>query len=121
MVVETKGEAPVSTVGFEAPVEATAEFAIDESDPRWRPNPMPLPTYVTAPKAVRPIRVIDLTTPGAWTSGRLLDDEVPPAEDTLAQQVAEADALDVLLDTQVDGPDEDRSASSVERRRAVGD
>lgn len=37
----------------------------------WEPQPVPLPTYVTAPKASRPIRTIDLTTPGSWTSGRL--------------------------------------------------
>ena len=33
----------------------------------WEPVPVPLPTYVSAPKAPRSVRVIDLTKPGAWT------------------------------------------------------
>jgi hypothetical protein len=40
-------------------------------DGLWEPRPVPLPTYVTAPKARRAIRSIDLTAPGAWTSGRV--------------------------------------------------
>ncbi|TDD66361.1 hypothetical protein E1262_22425 [Jiangella aurantiaca] len=38
----------------------------------WSPVAVPLPTYLTKPKATRPAaRKIDLTQPGAWTSGRL--------------------------------------------------
>ena len=96
VVVETKG-APVS------------------DDEAWRPNPLPLPTYVTAPKAVRPIRVIDLTSPGAWTSGRLFDDDLA-MEDVLAEQVA-SDELDELLEHESRGSRSDDDAS----RRAVGD
>jgi len=33
----------------------------------WQPTQVPTPTYVSAPKAIVPKRVIDLTTPGAWT------------------------------------------------------
>jgi hypothetical protein len=33
----------------------------------WQPNRVPLPTYVNAPKAVVPRRVIDLTIPGVWS------------------------------------------------------
>jgi len=39
----------------------------------WAPVPVPLPTYVTAPKATRNVRTIDLGADGAWTSGRLED------------------------------------------------
>ena len=84
-------------------------------DEAWRPNPLPLPTYVTAPKAVRPIRVIDLTSPGAWTSGRLFDDDLA-MEDVLAEQVA-SDELDELLEHESRGSRSDDDAS----RRAVGD
>ena len=100
VVVETKGQASASAA---------------DSDDEWRPNPLPLPTYVTAPKAVRPIKVIDLTTPGAWSSGRLFDDEVAE-EDLLAAQVVE-DELDALLEQEIAptvDPDE-------QKRRAVGD
>ena len=33
----------------------------------WQPSVIPTPTYVSAPKAIVPKRVIDLTTPGAWS------------------------------------------------------
>lgn len=33
----------------------------------WQPNEIPVPTYVNAPKAVAPKRIIDLTEPGKWT------------------------------------------------------
>jgi hypothetical protein len=95
-------------------VERKGSSGAADDDDAWRPNPLPLPTYVTAPKAVRPIKVIDLTTPGAWSSGRLFDDEVAE-EDLLAAQVAE-DELDALLDQESANPTE-----SDPDRRAVGD
>ena len=33
----------------------------------WEPAEVPAPTYVSAPKAIIPKRVIDLTIPGAWS------------------------------------------------------
>ncbi|MEY5030842.1 MAG: hypothetical protein RLZZ334_789 [Actinomycetota bacterium] len=33
----------------------------------WEPTEVPVPTYVNAPKAVVPKRVIDLTIPGQWS------------------------------------------------------
>ena len=33
----------------------------------WQPAEVPAPTYVNAPKAIIPRRVIDLTIPGAWS------------------------------------------------------
>ena len=33
----------------------------------WQPNEIPLPTYVSAAKAIQPKRVIDLTEPGKWS------------------------------------------------------
>ena len=32
----------------------------------WQPNSVPVPTYINAPKAITPKRLIDLTTPGEW-------------------------------------------------------
>ncbi len=49
------------------------EEPVTAADGTWEPVPVPLPTYVTAPKARRAIRTIDLATPGAWTSGRLTE------------------------------------------------
>jgi len=40
----------------------------------WDPVPVTLPTYVTAPKANRTVRTIDLGEPGTWTSGRTAED-----------------------------------------------
>ncbi|HUV48428.1 MAG TPA: hypothetical protein VMX11_05570, partial [Actinomycetes bacterium] len=107
VVVETKGSSSVADVTFDEGDEET-----------WRPNPLPLPTYVTAPKAIRPIKVIDLTTPGAWTSGRLLDDDFA-AEDLLAAEVA-SDELDALLEQEVAPPPADQGHDEASRR-AVGD
>jgi hypothetical protein len=45
----------------------------------WEPIAVPKPTYVNAPKAVVPKRVIDLTVPGAW-----LESQNIPAEDILS-------------------------------------
>lgn len=107
VVVETKGSTSDAPVTF------------DEDDAEtWRPNPLPLPTYVTAPKAVRPIKVIDLTTPGAWTSGRLLDDDFA-AEDLLAAEVA-SDELDALLEQEA-APTSTELEHDEADRRAVGD
>ena len=33
----------------------------------WKPNGVPAPTYLSAPKAVAPKRTIDLTEPGKWS------------------------------------------------------
>jgi hypothetical protein len=33
----------------------------------WKPNEIPIPTYLSAPKAVAPKRTIDLTEPGRWS------------------------------------------------------
>ena len=53
------------------PVVVDEEFYDAVAEHVWDPVPVPLPTYVTAPKAPRSVRVIDLTKPGAWTSGHL--------------------------------------------------
>ena len=79
VVVETKGArtgADVTVAAAERPADEQhlPEQGPGEADETWRPNELPLPTYVTAPKAIRPIKVIDLTSPGAWSSGRLLED-----------------------------------------------
>src|SRR5918994_138182 len=70
---------------------------VPEVDPdAWEPVAVPLPTYVT--KAVAPpqaTRKIDLTQPGAWTSGRLDPagtitlPKVPTASDRRADEAEE--------------------------------
>lgn len=46
---------------------------VEPTDPdAWEPISVPLPTYLTKPKAEpHVVRTIDLTSAGAWTSGRL--------------------------------------------------
>jgi hypothetical protein len=62
--------------------------AVNES---WEPRALPLPTYVTAPKARRSIRTINLSTPGAWTSGRLPEEArgSTPVTDSYVSETAE--------------------------------
>jgi hypothetical protein len=117
VVVETKGSRSASSQTETVTAEASTASAGESSDDaEWRPNPLPLPTYVTAPKAVRPIKVIDLTTPGAWSSGRLIEDDLAD-EDLLAAEVADAE-LDALLEQEAAPPVADDSDAG---RRAVGD
>lgn len=110
VTVETKRRAASAEADVPAP---------QRGDQAWDPNPLPLPTYVTAPKAVRPIKVIDLTTPGAWTSGRLLDDGLAD-EDLLAAEVA-TDELDALLEHEAAPPAQTADGAGESGRRAVGD
>ena len=59
----------------------------------WQPNHIPVPTYVNAPKAVVPKRVIDLTIPGAWT-----DEQERLAREVLA---VAAPSRDEIFDQQL--------------------
>ncbi len=98
---------------FVAPEAATAEELFDaQAGEAWQPVPVPLPTYVSAPKAPRSVRVIDLTQPGSWTSGRTEHTEPELSElQAAAQQAAAAVERDPIVTGEV----------LVERRRAVGD
>lgn len=104
-VAPTVEAAPVvAAVGSEPLYDAVAEHV-------WEPVPVPLPTYVTAPKAPRSVRVIDLTEPGAWTSGHLSDDEqAAVAEQAVAAAAAVRDPESIVTGEVL-----------VERRRAVND
>jgi hypothetical protein len=61
----------------------------------WQPNEVPLPTYVTAPKAIQPKRVIDLTEPGKWSDEQealeraALAAAAPSRDEIFDQQLAE--------------------------------
>ncbi|MEY2638168.1 MAG: hypothetical protein RLZZ194_658 [Actinomycetota bacterium] len=61
----------------------------------WMPNSIPAPTYVNAPKAVTPRRIIDLTTPGQWSEEQerlareALAAAAPSADEVFDQQLAE--------------------------------
>ncbi|MSO43088.1 MAG: hypothetical protein EXQ76_02490 [Candidatus Planktophila sp.] len=61
----------------------------------WQPADVPVPTYVSAPKAIIPKRVIDLTTPGAWSDDQeRLEREAlaaasPSRDDIFDQQLAD--------------------------------
>ena len=61
----------------------------------WQPNDVPLPTYVTAPKAIQPKRIIDLTEPGKWSDEQealeraALAAAAPSRDEIFDQQLAE--------------------------------
>jgi hypothetical protein len=78
-----------------------------DTDDGWQPVSVPVPTYVTAPRAGRPIRRIDLQGDDAWTSGRLV------ADAAAAGRAAAAAAHQELLVA--------REAESTQIQRAVGD
>jgi hypothetical protein len=64
---DARSTAPSRAAVLEEPVAA------ELVDPRaWEPVPVPLPTYLLKDKAAdSATRTIDLSQPGAWTSGRL--------------------------------------------------
>jgi hypothetical protein len=67
-------------------------------NPTWQPIEVPLPTYVTAPKAVRAHRVIDLTKPGEWTEAQKRAEEarlmaIAPTRDEVFDQIAAEEAV----------------------------
>ena len=74
--VESLGETfeeAEDTIGIPvAQLQAAASTA--DGTTLWDPLPMTLPTYVSAPKANRTVRTIDLGQPGTWTSGRTAED-----------------------------------------------
>jgi hypothetical protein len=61
----------------------------------WQPSEVPLPTYVTAPKAIQPKRVIDLTEPGKWSDEQealeraALEAAAPSRDEIFDQQLAD--------------------------------
>ena len=61
----------------------------------WQPTAIPTPTYLSAPKAFTPKRVLDLTTPGAWTEEQerlareALAAAAPSRDEIFDQQLAE--------------------------------
>lgn len=81
--------APQVTPAHVAPtasIEIRSEVAAPDGS--WHAVPTTLPTYVTAPRATRMPRVIDLTTPGSWTGAAMVEQ----ARGTLAAEaVAEGE------------------------------
>jgi hypothetical protein len=73
----------------------------------WQPNEVPLPTYINAPKAIQPKRVIDLTEPGKWS------DEQEALE--RAALAAAAPSRDEIFDQQL----ADEAVERVRANRAV--
>jgi hypothetical protein len=83
----------------------------------WEPVPTTLPTYVNAPRASGIPRILDLTTPGTWTSAAMLEHAQQlrhPHRDLHAEQeaVLAEDWDDVVADYADPQPP---------RRRAVND
>jgi len=66
-----------------------------QSRAQWQPNEIPVPTYVTAPKAVASKRIIDLTEPGKWSEEQqriereALAAAAPSRDEVFDQQLAD--------------------------------
>lgn len=81
-----------------APSEVVQSTNVQVVPASWQPAEVPLPTYVTAPKAVRSHRVIDLTKPGEWTQAQREAEEarlaaIAPSRDDVFDQVAAEEAV----------------------------
>ena len=99
-------------VESQAPEVAGSETAADGST--WTPVPLPTPTYVTAPRARRVVRTIDLSNPGSWTAQSPAVAAVTAAASPASAEAAPVDGAGTRF---ADGDDE----HEVEHRRAVGD
>jgi hypothetical protein len=73
--VQRHQQQPVAAAG-------AVEVAVESSSASgsWHAVPTTLPTYVTAPRATKIPRVIDLTTPGSWNGAAMVEQ----ARETLA-------------------------------------
>lgn len=100
----------------------TVETVEPVADPAtWTPVPLPAPTYVTAPRAPRSVRTIDLSNPGSWTAARVALAGAPASG---AVAPATAPASPVASGPAASAAPSDSEADVeewVERRRAVGD
>ena len=113
---------PVVDPAVAAAVAAAADpgFYDAVAERVWDPVPVPLPTYVLAPRAPRSVRVIDLTKPGAWTSGHLSDEELVEVDDRTEAPPGSGPSAGADPST----PPRDGIVTGevlVERLRAVGD
>lgn len=75
----------------EAPVAAPAAETVAPAASSWSAVPTTLPTYVTAPRATRVPRVIDLTTPGSWSGAAMVEQ----ARQSLAAEPADESGMRV--------------------------
>ena len=64
----------------------------DNSRKTWEPVSVPKPTYVGAPKAIVPKRIIDLTVPGAWLETQKISEEDLVAREELFDQLLAEEA-----------------------------
>jgi hypothetical protein len=106
---------------------AAAPMAEEADDDGWAPMPVHVPTYVNKPKAPRTARTIDLTRPGAWSSGQGV--EQGPVEEVQVQEGPEEGVPSEAVATSALSTDEvyDDAAydaeldAIIERRWAVND
>jgi hypothetical protein len=75
---------------------------IPKDESGWSPITLPRPTYATAPKAITPKRVIDLTVPGQWSAEQELLNQlkVPERTESFEQTLLEEAAQPHTLDSE---------------------
>jgi hypothetical protein len=93
---QRRGRMPTVLATSTSPQTATSdqpEPAVRTDPQLWEPVPVPLPTYLTKPMAPQlATRTIDLSVPGAWTSGRIESAQsTPPPTPMPAPQPVEDD------------------------------
>ena len=102
-----------SAAAADLEVSQPAEFYDAVADRVWEPVPVPVPTYVNAPKAPRSVRTMDLTQPGTYSSGRR-------AEDELFDQTRVDEDFETALAAEVDHTAAADDRGYDQRRRAAG-
>ncbi len=75
-------EQPATWIPLETPLESATVTVIRTEDKTWQPVSVPRPTYVTAPKAITPKRIVD----------PILQSEIFPTRDEIFDQELEEQA-----------------------------
>jgi hypothetical protein len=75
-------------------IDSAGVVVIPKDGASWQPTSIPKPTYVTAAKAFRAERIIDLTIPGAWSATQMaqIEEDLLPSRDELFDQELEESA-----------------------------
>ncbi len=102
-----------STAAADLESSQPAEFYDAVADRVWEPVPVPVPTYVNAPKAPRSVRTMDLTEPGTYSAGRRVEDE-------LFDQTRVDEDFETALAAEVDHTAAADERGYDQRRRAAG-
>ena len=72
-------------------LDSAGVVVIPRESNSWQPIAVPKPTYISAPKAITPKRLIDLTVPGEWSAeqAKFYEALMPSRDEVFDQELVE--------------------------------